>query len=283
MWIFDTQLRQIDPGHGASVESESLHRFTCNICDTPCSAETLDREVPSCRCGSNVRYRWIVHAVSMELFGRSVPLTQFPRAKQVRGIGLSDSLLFSKIFTKRLDYQNTWFHTEPRFDIMVPNGGLESRYDLIIASEVFEHVPPPVQTAFDNLAHMLKNTGIAIFSSPWESSGDSIEHFPDLHDWQVVQLRSGYALLNRTIDGRLQSFDNLIFHGGPGSTLEMRVFSIDGLLANCQAAGLDVTFAEDHPAYGILWEPWSRGMILRKRRASRAGFGGERPTMLRPD
>jgi SAM-dependent methyltransferase len=175
-------------------------------------------------------------------------------------------LLFSKRFAKCFDYQNTCYHREPHLDIMVPAADPDAVYDFVIASEVFEHVPPPVETAFDNLARLLKPTGIAIFSSPWESNGNSVEHFPHLHDWQLVALRSGYVLLNRTIDGRLETFEDLVFHGGPGSTLEMRVFSKDGLLANCDAAGFEVEFAEDNAAFGVVWEPWSRGLVLRKKR-----------------
>jgi SAM-dependent methyltransferase len=200
----------------------------------------------------------------MELFGRSLPLKSFPRSKHVRGMGLSDALLFSKVFSKRFDYQNTCYHREPRFDIMTPNTG--SSFDFVIASEIFEHVPPPVQRAFDNLARLLKPGGIAVFSSPWESEGESVEHFPELYDWQLVNLTSGYVLLNRTADSRLQTFDHLVFHGGPGNTLEMRVFSKEGLLAHCQAAGFEVEFAEDNADLGIVWEPWSRGMVLRNRR-----------------
>jgi SAM-dependent methyltransferase len=241
-----------------------LYRFTCNICNSPCSAEELDREIPSCpKCKSNVRFRWIVHALSTGLFGESLPLTKFPRRKNIRGIGMSDEGRVAHALSKRLDYRNTFYHREPTFNIMDRPAGPE--YDFIVASEVFEHVTPPVQTAFDNLALLLKPGGFVVFSTPWESEGETREHFPDLHDFEVVKLRSGYVLLNRTADGRLQTFDDLKFHEGWGSTLEMRMFSHDGLLANCRAAGFgEITFAEDYPEYGIVWVPWSRGMILRK-------------------
>ena len=246
-----------------------MYRFICNVCDSRCSAETLDRYIPSSgKCKSNVRKRWIVHAVSTELFGESIPLSKFPRRKKIRGIGLSDEGRIAHILTKRLDYKNTFYHKEPRFNIMDPvtNPALPGReLDFVIASEVFEHVAPPVQTAFDHLALLLKPGGFAVFSTPWEDEGDTREHFPDLFDWEVVKLRSGYVLVNRTAGGALQTFDNLSFHGGWGSTLEMRMFSHDGLLANCRAAGFEeVVFAEDYPQYGIVWVPWSRGMVLRK-------------------
>lgn len=71
-------------------------------------------------------------------------------------------------------------------------------------------------------------------------------------------------LLNRTANGRLETFENLHFHGGAGSTLEMRVFSDKGLVANCQAAGFtEIRIAEDCAEWGIEWEPWARGLVLR--------------------
>jgi SAM-dependent methyltransferase len=225
----------------------------------------VDREIPSCRkCGSNVRFRWIVHALSIGLFGRSVPLKEFPRDRKIHGISLSDWGPIAKILARRFDYQNTFLHREPRLDIMDPKSGVDASYDFIVASEVLEHVPPPVQKAFENLARLLKPDGFVVFSSPWESTGDTLEHFPELHDWQVVKFGSDYALLNRTKEGRLEAFENLVFHNGPGNTLEVRVFSIDGLLANCKAAGFDAALAEDNPDWGIRWDKWSRGMVLRK-------------------
>ena len=242
----------------------SLLRFTCNVCNSPCSVETLDREIPSCRkCRSNVRFRWAVQALSTGLFGRSLPLKEFPRNRKIRGIGLSDWGPIAKPLAKRFDYKNTFLHREPRLDIMNPPAGA-GPYDFIIATEVLEHVPPPVQNAFDNLADLLKPDGFVVFSSPWESTGDTHEHFPELFEWEVMKFRGDYALLNRTRDGRLEAFENLVFHDGPGETLEIRVFSKDGLLANCKAAGFESVMAENNPAHGIVWDDWSRGMILRK-------------------
>ena len=244
----------------------SLFCFICNICNSPCRVETLDRETPSCaKCGSNVRFRWIVHALSTELFGRALPLKEFPRDRNILGVSFSDWGPIAKVLALRFNYQNTFLDREPRLDIMAPSPNPGRLYDFIIASEVLEHVVPPVETAFQNLASLLKPNGFVVFSSPWESSGDTLEHFPELFDWQIVKFRSSYVLLNRTRDGRLQTFENLVFHNGPGNTLEVRVFSKEGLLANCERAGLGATLAEDHPASGIAWDNWSRGIVLRKK------------------
>jgi SAM-dependent methyltransferase len=241
-----------------------LRQFNCNICGAACAAETLDRECSTCQeCGSNVRLRWIVHALSVELFGQSIRLADFRVRKDVRGIGMSDPVRIAEPLANLFDYKNTCLHREPHLDIMDPPA--MEPLDFIITSEVFEHVRPPVQLAFNNLRRLLKPGGFVIFTTPWGGDGDTAEHFPNLYDWRLVRLSSGYVVLNRTTEGKLETFDDLVFHGGPGSVLEMRIFSKKGLLANCAASGFTrVTFAEDYAEFGIEWIEWSsRGIILR--------------------
>ena len=121
-----------------------MHHFTCNICNSAVTSETLEREAPSCpHCGSNVRFRWIVHALSTELFGESIPLPRLPNRKKIRGLGMSDPQPIADVLSKRFDYKNTCYHREPRFDIMEATARPE--FDFVIASEVFEHVQQPVQ------------------------------------------------------------------------------------------------------------------------------------------
>lgn len=148
-----------------------MPRFTCNICGSACAVEKLERETPSCdRCNSNVRFRWLVHALSQELFGESLPLKKFPKRRHLRGIGLSDPPSIAAVLGDRFDYANTFYHQHPRFDITNPTGPRD--FDFVIASEVFEHVAPPVQRAFDNLRAILRPGAVAIFSTPTEPEGD---------------------------------------------------------------------------------------------------------------
>lgn len=64
---------------------------------------------------------------------------------------------------------------------------------------------------------------------------------------------------NTTVDDKNEIFENLIFHGGPGSTLEMRIFCQSDLINHFQNAGfkklnfLDVE-NPDLKKYGICWE-----------------------------
>jgi SAM-dependent methyltransferase len=171
----------------------------------------------------------------------------------------------TKPLEKLYTFRNTFYHAEPKLDILNPSPSDFGAYDFVISSEVFEHVPPPVQIAFDNLASILKPTGFVVFSVPWAPEGQTIEHFPALYDWQLTTGESGPVLVNRTQSGVVEAFDNLVFHGGPGQTLEMRLFSKPDLVGHFQAAGFrDIRFAEPEEKYGIVWQPWSVGLVARK-------------------
>jgi SAM-dependent methyltransferase len=248
-----------------------MFTFVCNICESRCTAESaspehLGRETKTClRCGSTVRFRWIVHALSMELFGKSVPLPEFPRVRGLRGIGMSETATISDILAVKLAYKNTFYHAEPTFDILHPKAEDLDAFDFVISSEVFEHVPPPVQVAFDNLARVLRPNGFTVFSVPWVPEGMTSEHFPRMCDRTITNLASGPVLVNRTTDGMLEVFENLVFHGGDGQTLEMRVFSKPDLLSHLKNAGFScVAFAQDTLDYGIAWDSWSTGLIAMK-------------------
>ena len=66
-----------------------------------------------------------------------------------------------------------------------------------------------------------------------------------------------YILQNITIDNKIETFDNLCFHGGPGNVLEMRVFSKNSIISFLENSGfVDITFYEindDMKKYGIFW------------------------------
>jgi hypothetical protein len=67
----------------------------------------------------------------------------------------------------------------------------------------------------------------------------------------------------------LEVFENLCFHGGHGSTLEMRVFSEASLKEVIKAAGFDEVeiVTEDVPEFGVQHaETWSLPIVARKGR-----------------
>jgi SAM-dependent methyltransferase len=204
---------------------------------------------------------------SMELFGVPLILPDFPILKTLRGMGMTDLPAYADVLAEKFDYKNTLFDDEPKLDISNIAGMQAGALDFLTSTEVFEHVRPPVERAFENVVHLLGPDGILFLTVPYRLSGETAEHFPDLADSGLVHLQGGAVLVNRTTQGELQMFDQLNFHGGPGSTLEMRIFSEPALRRMLLEAGFsDVRlYGENYPPFGICHtENWSLPMAARK-------------------
>jgi len=251
---------------------KSIHRFRCNICDRSAAAPLSavnNRESPSCpHCGSNRRFRSIVAALSGELFGERFALPEFKPSAKICGIGISDDETYARPLRKIFSYRNTYYHKEPRLDLLAVGEESHSSADFIIASDVLEHVPPPVDLAFENLLQMLKPGGVCILSVPYDKEGTTREHYPDLHQFKIVGKKSNRRLVNQTVNGQEQTFDNLIFHGGSGATLELRRFSEPQLLESLRQAGfVDIKIHDKSaPEWGILLEEDEGGLIISMRK-----------------
>jgi SAM-dependent methyltransferase len=262
------------PKEGApgSASWDPLRRvqFVCNICGrgNDVALAALSREQDSCTgCGSTVRMRAMIHLLSMALFGRSLPLPDFPEDRSKRGIGLSDWDGYARPLSRKLDYRNTFFHAEPHVDITAPPAEWKGSLDFVIATDVFEHVAPPVGRAFAGAASLLRPGGVLVFSVPYSLDALTVEHFPNLHDFELEQSNGVWTLVNRTRDGRIETYRDLVFHGGPGQTLEMRLFSLNAIRNEASAAG----FASVDVLQEPVWEfgiydphPWSRPMLIRR-------------------
>ena len=237
--------------------------FTCNLCGnrnrSPLSV-VKGRETKSCyHCGSTLRFRSIIHVLSTELLGESTILKDFPINKDIRGIGLTGSELYSHSLERIFNYQNTYYHKEPKLDITDIREYNRDSNDFIIASDVFEHVRPPVSIPFKNLFELLKPNGICVLSVPLGEGKETIEHFPELYNFQIIKQGKKTILHNKSKEGRDQYFENLRFHGGDGSTLEMRIFSKKFLIEAAQASSFkDYKIYNDNVSkYGIYWEAYS--------------------------
>lgn len=241
--------------------------FTCNVCGSYNEVEQFATEPASCSCGSNVRIRALIHLLSLELFGHSIPLTKFPRLKAIRGLGMTDHEGYAAILAEKFDYTNTHYDRPPRFDFTEHHPELAGTYDFILSADVLEHIAQPVDRALEEVRLLLKPHGffgITVYCNP---ADDLHEHFPDLYQYRLVPLGDSFVLVNRKRDGSLEITDDVIFHGGTGSTIEMRDFGITGLRAKLLAAGFtDLCFLTDNvPDIGVLFDhDVSQPLIARK-------------------
>jgi hypothetical protein len=196
--------------------------FTCNVCGRRSLFQRihyLNPEMPSCSgCRSNVRLRWLVHRLSVNFFGRSIPLPEFPSEKSIVGIGLTDPELIAAGLSRCFTYCNTYLHVEPRLDVRLDSSPL-GNLAFLIASEVFEHIEPPVVEAFRNVARLLDESGILLLTSPWVWDGDPATAIPRLHDWRLDREGDRWSIINQKPDGEVERFDDMSLDGSMGPSL----------------------------------------------------------------
>ncbi|WP_266183995.1 methyltransferase domain-containing protein [Dyella humicola] len=204
--------------------------------------------------------RSIAHILTTELFGESIALPDLPMRKDLSGVGMSCWEGYATPLAERLNFTNTFYHQEPRLDITDISDANVGQYDFITSTDVFEHVAPPVRRAFVNARRLLKVGGVFVFSVPYDRPGkwwaQTIERFPDLHEYEVVHSDGHSYLKNTTRRGKVQVFNELVFHGGEGATLEMRLFSERSLLREFLKAGFNRIFIYRQPylPYGLYWK-----------------------------
>lgn len=237
--------------------------FQCNICGRKARAtiDQLKRENPTCqRCGSTVRYRTVVDLLVCEFFRRGALLNEVPVMKHIRGVGLSDWDGYARRLSHTFDYTNTFLHQPPYLDLRDPPPAMKGQCDFVIASEVLEHVAPPIAPAFRGLRALLKPGGLLVLTVPFSLDAETVEHFPNLFDYSIVERGNKRVLYNRTSAGATEEFDQLVFHGGEGDTLEMRLFARVDLERHLTAAGFGQVQFHPEPnwRHGIYWsQPWS--------------------------
>lgn len=214
------------------------------------------------QCGSNARFRGIIYALSKiigEDDGRS--LQEWKSRKNIVGVGMSDWDGYGKLLAKKFNYENTYYDRHPQLDIQKPTPKQIGAHDFVISSDVFEHILPPLQGAFDNIFSLLKPGGGLIFSVPYTRATQTMEHYSGLNDFEILNFSGGKVLVNRDQSGSLHVYDNLVFHGGEGVTLEMRLFSEMDVLSRLNRAGFENIIVYEQPllSIGYYWPELSTG------------------------
>jgi SAM-dependent methyltransferase len=247
--------------HPAHEPIPNVIDFVCNICGTPnrLAAQMFHRELANCvSCHANARFRGLMHLLSMGLFKKSLNMPDFPIDKSIKGIGFTDWEGYAARLAACFDYTNTHYTDEPRLDLTARE--IPERYrdcDFVICSEVLEHVPLPIEVPFANLRSLLKPGGLLVFSVPSTDAAVTSEHYPDLYEFEVVSFKGTDVLLNRNKSGFLSVYDNLVFHGGGRTALEMRIYSEQQVLRHLRGAGFQSIEVHSRPILdiGYYWPP----------------------------
>ena len=225
--------------------------FMCNLCSQKSVSEWDDllREGPSCgSCGSSVRMREIVCAFQDSLSDEL--------SSDFKVIGLSDADQIAEYFKKLIgsNYTNTFFDTHPKLDVCNLQKGSFATADVLVTSDVFEHVFFPLSKALEGSFDLLKPGGTMICTMPWNTWQSSVEHFPWMTSYSVHQQPNGnYVVVGIDATGSTRVVESPIFHGGPGNTLEMRKINIFVLVEDLKSAGfIDIIIHnEDRPEFGL--------------------------------
>jgi hypothetical protein len=188
--------------------------------------------------------------------------------KSIRGIGMSDWPGYADHLSRIVSYQNTYYHTDPFLDVTSAESAAQySDLDFVISSDVLEHVVAPVTGALRNIWGMLKENGVLILTVPYLEGYETIEHFPHLNDFKVVEEDGKYSLINNRADGEVEVHNHLVFHGGPGSTLELRIFGEGDLLNMLRYSGFSevIDLEPKEPSFGYVWEAGVESQLARGR------------------
>ncbi len=233
--------------------------YRCNICGEKNRLESsrFHRELALCSmCGSNARFRGIIHVLGGLIgYDGYECLRKWPRQRKITGLGMSDWPRYAGLLAEKFRYENTFYDRDPRLDIQQPAMEQQRKYDFVISSDVFEHILPPLQQGFDNLRLLLKPGGVLVFSVPTTHGSKTVEHYPNLHEYEILPFQGRKILVNRTRAGILETYDNPVFHGGEGATLEMRLFCEADVVARLGEAGFENIVVHDRPwlPAGFYW------------------------------
>ena len=236
-------------------DTPQIIEYRCNICGgkNRLESQQFHRELAACqKCGANARFRGIIHVLAYLLGeGDDTILKEWPMRMDIFGAGLSDWYGYADLLRKKFSYENTFYDHEPRLDIMNLTEKHLEKYDFVISTDVFEHILPPLQQGFDNLFRLLKPNGHLVFSVPYTRTAQTVEHYPGLRDYEILNFRGTKIIVNRDDAGRLQVYDNPVFHGGEGATLEMRVFCETDVLSHLARSGFENIHVHDQPQLSI--------------------------------
>lgn len=257
MTVVTRQSRLNQAGCEIRSRCRDMNTFQCCICGSsnPEPAEK-HREMMFCgQCGSNARFRGLALGMMRHVLKSQASVLADSQARYgLVGVGLSDSEVYASIISSKFSYTNTFYHRDPHLDICDAESVAKyAQLDFIICSDVIEHTMKRPQEVLRNMFSMLKQGGVAIVSAPTYYIDHTLEWYPDADTIEVRKIENEYQVFWNNKFGKSYVHLNPVFHGGPGSTLELRVIAHNDLLRAGKAEGFTVETLEFEPQFGYYW------------------------------
>ena len=253
-----------------SSQPRTIVEATCGICAGKYALDSKGsyREGALCtHCGSSGRSQSIAYALTHYVFRQEAALNNLDKQKRLKIVGLSDGPAYAKTLAKKCDYTNTYYHTEPFLDITKPSRKNLGAYDALISADVFEHVLAAPSHAFKGAYDILKPGGHLILTVPFINLGPHKEHYPGLVDYTSEERSDGTWVAHLVYPGGRQvTEENPCFHGGPGKTLEVRLFNRERIEEELAWAGFETVHihVDNMPERGMNWNTASRLIVAQK-------------------
>ncbi len=253
-----------------AANAGSIVNATCGICGDQyeLSTDVSSREGHLCEsCGASGRSQAIAYCLSKYVFQKDKALSKLRPKKKIRIVGLSDGPAYAPILAEKCDYTNTFYHREPYLDITKPPSIYQNAFDALISADVFEHVLAAPSHAFQGAYDVLKEGGHLILTVPFINIDDHREHYPGLVNYSAEEKEDGSWKVHLEFPGgRTEVDETPCFHGGPGKTLEVRLFSRKRIQEELAWAGFKnvIIHDENMPERGINWNQFSRIIVAQK-------------------
>jgi SAM-dependent methyltransferase len=230
------------------------HVDLCSICGKIFFFKDLSREGTPCKnCGSYWRTRSVIDAIKLKYnFDKRVAFKHIKPDFSLKTLGMTDDTSITTSMPTKFMHTNSFYNEFPRVDLLNLNEELFECFDLVICTDVFEHIPNNVEKAFLNLYKIVKKNGLLVFSVPlipvrnkaydrnWDSKKIEVnqihkEYYPGLTNWEHIDANNSIRWEDSNSEIHLN--DEPEFHGGEGLTLTFRLFSKDSVESFLQSVG----------------------------------------------
>lgn len=185
-------------------------------------------------------------------FGNELAFKDLKSDFSTISLGMSDDTSITSVLPSKFSHTNSFYDNFPKVDLLNIDDHLHNHFNLVLCSDVFEHIPKNIELAFTNLYKIVKTDGLLVFSVPIvkvkdrnykfgrTSSANLInsvyrEYYPLMKTWEYRE--HGNLVVWEDLDGNFHEDTEPEFHGGVGLTLTFRLFSEDSVKSFLELSG----------------------------------------------